>query len=69
VVPAHTTTMPPVSHTNTEVGMVDSPGCSNTIAGLLRSPITSHSALPNARALASHASYAFWSRQSGGRPQ
>ena len=45
------TTIPPASHTKMDVGTVLSPGCSNTIRGLRRSPRTSQSAWPKARAL------------------
>ena len=48
------TTMPPVSHMKIEVGIVVSPGCSNTIAGFRFSPSASQNALPNARAPFSH---------------
>ena len=61
--------MPPLSQTKIDVGMVSSPGCSKTIRGLRRSPSTSQSALPNARAPAVHVANAASSRQSGMTPQ
>src|SRR5438034_3875356 len=62
------TTMPPRSHTNTEVGMVSWPGWSNTMRGLRRSPSASHTALPNPFAPSNHC---FQSGEShfGGTPQ
>gem|GEM_PF-4118267 len=50
MVPAHVTTMPPVSQTNRDVGSVSSPGCSRTMRGLLLRPAISQMARPNLRA-------------------
>ncbi len=63
------TTMPALSQTKIDVGMVASPGCSKTMRGLRFSPTTSQMALPKARASAAQAPYASLSRQSGGSPQ
>src|SRR2546423_2631524 len=62
------TTMPPRSQTKTEVGMVSSPGWSNTMRGLVRSPRASQMALPKAFAPSNQA---FQSGEShfGGTPQ
>src|ERR687888_1877158 len=61
--------MPPVSETKIAVGMVSSPGCSNTIRGLRFSPTASHSAFPNALAPSNHSAYPLVSVQWGGMPQ
>src|SRR3954462_2892958 len=52
-----------------EVGIVSSPGCSNTIAGLFRSPACSQIAFPNAFAPENHFAHASESSQCGGLPQ
>jgi hypothetical protein len=54
VVPAQTTTMPPVSQTKIELGIVVSPGCSKTMLGARFSPSTSQIAEPNLRTPCSH---------------
>ena len=69
MVPAQITTMPPVSQTKMLVGMVASPGCSNTMLGLRRSPSTSQIALPKARAPPVHSFCPGSSVQWGGTPQ
>src|SRR5947209_17398515 len=61
--------MPPVSHMKMLVGTVDSPGCSNTIAGDRLSPSASQNALPNFFAPPSHVLNASVSVQCGSRPQ
>src|SRR6266550_3185514 len=61
--------MPPESHTKMDVGTVSSPGCSNTMAGLRRSPAASQRALPKAFAPFDHVAYASVSVQCGGMPQ
>jgi hypothetical protein len=48
------TTMPALSQTKIEVGMVASPGCSKTMRGLRLAPTTSQIALPKARAPPAH---------------
>src|SRR6202140_8076 len=63
------TTMPPLSQTKMDVGIVSSPGCSKTIRGFRRSPSTSQIAVPNARAPAVQVANAAASRQSGITPQ
>src|SRR5688572_2556426 len=63
------TIIPPVSHTNPDVGSVLSPGCSNTIVGLFFSPSASQNAAPNARAPLSHIPYSMSSLQRGSLPQ
>src|SRR5712691_11528185 len=69
VVPAQITTMPPVSHMKIAVGMVSSPGCSNTIRGERFSPAASQKALPNAFAPSNHVPKASVSVQCGSMPQ
>jgi hypothetical protein len=54
VVPAQTTTMPPVSQTKIEVGMVVSPGCSKTMFGARFSPSTSQIFAPKPRTPFNH---------------
>src|ERR1043165_2789832 len=63
------TTMPPVSTMKHDVGMVVSPGCSNTIDGFFFSPSASQNAAPNARAPLSHSPYSRSSDQRGSLPQ
>ena len=61
--------MPPPSQTKIDVGTVSSPGCSNTIAGFLRSPTISQILPPNARAPPIHSFWPAPSVQCGGMPQ
>ena len=52
--PAQITTMPPRSQTKIDVGMVSSPGWSNTIRGLILLAERIPDALPNAFAPSNH---------------
>ncbi len=69
MVPAQITIIPPVAQRKPEVGKVASPGCSNTMRGLVRSPSASQTALPKARAPLAHSPYALASLVSGIGPQ
>src|SRR6476661_4522285 len=67
-VPAQITIIPPRSHTKFDVGIVSSPGGSDTIRGLVFSPAASQIAFPNAFAPASHSAHSGASHR-GGTPQ